>query len=171
MFWNLFSNAVKFTPEEGTITVRSRRESTAAGCAITVEITDTGIGIEPEALETVFDAFQQGETTITRRFGGLGLGLTISQAIVEIHGGSLSAESAGKDQGATFVDLGLPDGSGLDLMQEIHRRYGVPGIALSGYGMEDDVRKSLNAGFERHLTKPVNLQALQTAIQEILPRD
>jgi len=255
VFWNLFSNAVKFTPEDGTITVRSRRELTTAGPAIMVEIIDTGIGIEAEALETVFDAFQQGEMTITRRFGGLGLGLTISQAIVEIHGGSLSAESAGKDQGATFVvrvpvgdlpspeapgeasvhavapprepggalphillvedhgdtadamadllrslgyqisvarsveaglaaaedhagridlvlsDLGLPDGSGLDLMREIHRRYGVPGIALSGYGMEEDVRKSLSAGFDRHLTKPVNLQALQTAIQEILPRD
>ncbi len=255
VFWNLFSNAVKFTPEEGTITVRSRRELTPAGPEITVEITDTGIGIEADALETVFDAFQQGETNITRRFGGLGLGLTISQAIIEFHGGSLSAESAGKGQGATFAvrlpvgdlpaveaageaaaqvakapphepagappshillvedhsdtadamadllrsmgyqvsvadsvaaglsaaehlagridlvlsDLGLPDGSGLDLMRELHDRYSVRGIALSGYGMEEDVRKSLSAGFDRHLTKPVNLQALQTAIQEILP--
>jgi len=66
-------------------------------------------------------------------------------------------------------DLGLPDGSGLDLMRELHRRYSIRGIALSGYGMEEDVRKSLSAGFDRHLTKPVNLQALQTAIQEILP--
>ena len=63
-------------------------------------------------------------------------------------------------------DLGLPDGTGLDLMAELHGRYGVQGIALSGYGMEEDVRKSLEAGFERHLTKPINLQALQTAIQE-----
>jgi len=109
VFWNLFSNAVKFTPEEGTITVRSRRETTPAGPEIIVEITDTGIGIEAEALETVFDAFQQGETNITRRFGGLGLGLTISQAIIEFHGGSLSAESAGKGQGATF-SVRLPVG-------------------------------------------------------------
>jgi PAS domain S-box-containing protein len=255
VFWNLFSNAVKFTPEDGTITVRSRRELTPAGPEITVEVIDTGIGIEPGVLDTVFDAFQQGETAITRRFGGLGLGLTISQAIIEIHGGSLSAESPGKGQGATFAvrlpvgdlpaveaageasaqvtkappqetgglsshillvedhgdtadamadllhsmgyrvsvagsvaaglsaaerlagridlvlsDLGLPDGSGLDLMRELHRRYSVRGIALSGYGMEEDVRQSLSAGFDRHLTKPVNLQSLQTAIQEILPR-
>jgi CheY-like chemotaxis protein len=67
-------------------------------------------------------------------------------------------------------DLGLPDGTGLELMAEIHQRYGVKGIALSGYGMEEDVRRSLEAGFDRHLTKPINLQALQTAIEETTRR-
>jgi CheY-like chemotaxis protein len=246
---------VKFTPEGGLLTVRSWREQTPSGPQLTVEVTDTGIGIEPEVLGSIFDAFQHGEATITRRFGGLGLGLAISKAIIELHGGRLSAESAGKGQGSTFSvrlpvgdfsqasvplpapapeevpqaepappsdtgsfhillvedhsdtaeamaellramghritvagsvaaglaaadqagridlvvsDLGLPDGTGLELMQELNTRYGVRGIALSGYGMEEDVRRSLDAGFERHLTKPVNMQALHTAIRETL---
>ena len=256
VFWNLFSNAVKFTPPGGTIAVRSHCEETPAGLELVVDIADNGIGIEPAALVDIFDAFKQGEQAITRRFGGLGLGLAISKAIVELHGGSLAATSDGKGQGSVFSvrlpvgdlragaqgpaavaagngrpgktadaapgtganlrillvedhddtaeamaellralghevtvagsvatgldaaerqdgrfdlvlsDLGLPDGSGLELMAKLHGRYGVRGIALSGYGMEEDVRKSLEAGFERHLTKPINLQALQTAIQE-----
>jgi len=252
VFWNLFSNAVKFTPPGGAITVRSWREEAATGLHLVVEVEDTGIGIEPDVLSGIFDAFQQGEQAITRRFGGLGLGLAISKAIVELHGGHLTAASDGRDRGAKLTvrlpvgdlralreaerssparevpapgpepeipplrillvedhadtaeamadllremghevtvagsvagglaaaeghagridlvlsDLGLPDGTGLDLMTELHGRYGVRGIALSGYGMEEDVRKSLEAGFDRHLTKPVNLQALQTAIQD-----
>jgi len=252
VFWNLFSNAVKFTPPGGAITVRAWREEAPAGPQLVVEVEDTGIGIEPEVLSGIFDAFEQGELAITRRFGGLGLGLAISKAIVELHGGSLGATSDGRCRGAKFSvrlpvgdlrssqeaersgpagespaphpaaeapplrillvedhvdtaeamadllremghqvtvagsvaggldaaeglagridmvlsDLGLPDGTGLDLMATLHGRYGVKGIALSGYGMEEDVRKSLEAGFDRHLTKPVNLQALQTAIQD-----
>jgi len=261
VFWNLFSNAVKFTPPGGTIAVRSHCEETPAGAQFVVDVADNGIGIEPDVLLDIFDAFKQGEQTITRRFGGLGLGLAISKAIVELHGGSLAATSDGKGQGSIFSvrlpvgdlragaprpavaaaggngqhhgkaaavtpeepgtgaglrillvedhadtaeamrellrdlghevtvagsvaagldaaerlagrfdlvlsDLGLPDGSGLELMAQLHDRYGVRGIALSGYGMEEDVRKSLEAGFDRHLTKPINLQALQTAIQE-----
>ena len=260
VFWNLFSNAVKFTPAGGAITVRSWSEESPEGRQLRVEVADTGIGIEPDVLAGIFDAFQQGEQTITRRFGGLGLGLAISKAIVELHGGSLTAASDGLGRGSVFSvrlpvgelrpaepaesrpaasapstpaasptsgaseghatalrillvedhadtaeamadllrdlghrvtvaycvtealaaaerhsldggldlvvsDLGLPDGTGLDLMAKLHGRYGVRGIALSGYGMEEDVRKSLAAGFERHLTKPINLQALQTAIQ------
>ena len=64
-------------------------------------------------------------------------------------------------------DLGLPDGSGLDLMRELAGRTALRGIALSGYGMEEDVRQSLEAGFAKHLTKPVNLQALQAALREV----
>ncbi len=252
VFWNLFSNAVKFTPPGGAISVRAWRVEDGAGPQLVVEVEDTGIGIEQDVLSGIFDAFQQGELAITRRFGGLGLGLAISKAIVELHGGSLNATSAGRGRGAKFSvrlpvgdlslsremarigpvqespvpppesevsplsillvedhvdtaeamadllremghrvtvagsvaggldaaeglagridlvlsDLGLPDGTGLDLMAKLHGRYGVKGIALSGYGMEEDVRKSLEAGFDRHLTKPVNLQALQTAIQD-----
>jgi len=249
VFWNLFSNAVKFTPSGGTIAVRSGRIETLSGPQLVVEVADSGIGIDAEALPRIFDAFNQGEDTITRRFGGLGLGLAISKAIVELHGGTLSVASAGKDQGAVFSvrlplsdqaprvggesrstaaspageprdrslrillvedhpdtaeamaellramghritvahsvagglaaaerqagqidlvlsDLGLPDGSGMSLMRELHRRYEVKGIALSGYGMEQDVRESLEAGFERHLTKPIDPQVLQAAIRE-----
>ncbi|HSU81644.1 MAG TPA: response regulator, partial [Thermoanaerobaculia bacterium] len=83
-----------------------------------------------------------------------------------VAGGLEAAASQAGRLDLVLSDLGLPDGTGLDLMAELHGRYGVKGIALSGYGMEEDVRKSLEAGFDRHLTKPVNLQALQTAIQD-----
>jgi two-component system CheB/CheR fusion protein len=256
VFWNLLNNAVKFTPAGGMVRVRSRVETGPRGRSIAVEIADTGIGIEPEMLPRIFDAFEQVDRRITRRFGGLGLGLALSKAILELHGGTLTAESGGRGRGSTFTvrlpagdpmvdldetglgllddwsavggaperadrplrillvedhadtaeamadllrgldhqvtvagsvtagiaaaeaaveeggfdllvsDLGLPDGSGHDLMRELGRRYSLKGIALSGYGMEEDVRKSLEAGFEKHLTKPVSLQILRTAIQQ-----
>ncbi len=251
VFWNLLSNAVKFTPEGGTISVRSWTD--APGWLV-VEIADTGIGIEPELLPRIFNAFEQGEPRAATRFGtGLGLGLAISRAIVGYHGGVLEAHSEGPDRGATFrvrlpltpvpvsaaaaasepnrpsdqamralrillvedhvdtaealaellrllghevtvaftlseglaaaedvqsrgpggidlvvSDLGLPDGNGLDLMRELACRYGLKGIALSGYGMEEDLRRSREAGFERHLTKPINFQALQAVLREVV---
>jgi two-component system, chemotaxis family, CheB/CheR fusion protein len=249
VFWNLLNNAVKFTPDGGTVSVRSRLERTPNPCLI-VEVSDTGIGIEPDALASIFDAFNQGQRGTARRFGGLGLGLAISKAILELHGGSLKAASFGKGRGALFTvcvpvgaipwpdapsregagktglpalpadsplhillvedhqdtaeamaellravghrvetagsvaqalsvaaaseggfdlvvsDLGLPDGNGLELMRELSARYGWKGIALSGYGMEEDVRQSLEAGFQAHLTKPINVQALQAAIRQ-----
>jgi PAS domain S-box-containing protein len=251
VFWNLLSNAVKFTPAGGTITVRSWKEDEADRLA--VEVTDTGIGIEPDLLPRIFDAFEQDEVT-ARRFGGLGLGLAISKAIVELHGGDLAVCSPGRNQGAIFTvrlpvgprlvqeeletsgdfghpgagngaslhillvedhvdtadamaallemlghritiagsvasalttaaalqaapdgkidllvsDLGLPDGSGLEVMRELSRRYGLKGIALSGYGMEEDLRRSRDAGFEKHLTKPITLESLQTVIRDVM---
>src|SRR5205807_1115631 len=68
-----------------------------------IEVSDTGLGIDPERLGKIFNAFEQGESSITRRFGGLGLGLAISKAMIEAHGGRLTAHSAGRGQGATFV--------------------------------------------------------------------
>ena len=254
VFWNLLNNAVKFTPTGGTIRVRSHATAGASGRRIEVEISDTGIGIEPEILPRIFDAFEQVDRRITHRFGGLGLGLAVSKAIVEMHGGNLDASSQGHGRGATFTvgfpagdlridpddttvglgvlpepsesradlplrillvedhldtaeamadllrgqghqvtvagnvaqglaaaealggaggidlllsDLGLPDGSGHDLMRELGQRYGIRGIALSGYGMEEDIRKSLEAGFEKHLIKPVSLQSLRAALREV----
>ena len=67
-----------------------------------VEVNDSGIGIEPEALSRIFNAFEQAERSITRQFGGLGLGLAISKALVEMHGGTIAAHSEGRDKGATF---------------------------------------------------------------------
>ena len=263
VFWNLLSNAVKFTPPGGRITVRSWTETPEPAHLgardLLVEVRDTGIGIEPDVLPRVFDAFEQTGRRITRKFGGLGLGLAVSRAIVDLHGGRITAASEGPGRGAAFTvrlplggiqedldetgvwfprtraaaispspgpsgatsgrplsillvedhpdtaeamadllrlsghevtvagsvagglaaaesgafdlllsDLGLPDGSGQDLMRELGRRYHLKGIALSGYGMEDDVRRSHEAGFARHLTKPVNRQALETTIRQVV---
>ena len=244
VLWNLLNNAVKFTPVGGTVTVRSRRE----GHRLLIQVSDTGMGIDPEVLPYIFDAFEQGRMRSPRRTGGLGLGLAISQAIAGLHGGSLTVASEGPGRGSTFTlsmpaslpkrtgeipivqasstrnpkskiqnlkillvedhadtaeamadllsmlghriatagsvaealataggsdgfdlvvsDLGLPDGSGLDLMRELSTRHGLRGIALSGYGMEEDVRQSLEAGFRKHLTKPVSLPLLEAALQE-----
>ena len=98
VFWNLINNAVKFTPEKGRIRIRSFNR----GKQFVFEISDTGIGIEPERAARIFDPFHQGERSITRRFGGLGLGLTISKTLLDLHGGTISVESAGKNQGTTF---------------------------------------------------------------------
>jgi PAS domain S-box-containing protein len=252
VFWNLLSNSVKFTPAGGNITVRSWKEEDADRLA--VEVADTGAGIEPDLLPRIFDAFEQGDSITVRRSGGLGLGLAISKAIVELHGGELSVQSPGRNQGAVFTvrlpvgprqaqgvletsgdfghpgggnraslhillvedhvdtaeamaallemlghrittagtveaalttasalqagpgraidllisDLGLPDGSGLELMRELSRRYGLKGIALSGYGMEEDLRRSREAGFEKHLIKPITLESLQAVIRDVM---
>jgi signal transduction histidine kinase/CheY-like chemotaxis protein len=100
VFWNLIKNGVKFTPEHGRITIETNNPSPAE---IEIQIRDSGIGIEPDKLDRIFNAFEQGQASITRRFGGLGLGLAISKAMVEAHGGRIEAHSAGKDQGATFT--------------------------------------------------------------------
>jgi two-component system CheB/CheR fusion protein len=263
VFWNLLSNAVKFTPEGGTVTVESWLGGSPGGSReLVVAVRDTGIGIEPEMLPRIFEAFEQTDRRITRRFGGLGLGLAVSRAIVDLHGGRLTAESEGRGRGSCFTvrlpvasvrgdldetgvwfsrprqavsapappaagverslhillvedhedtaaamtdllrlmghevtvatsvaaaltaagaaqdgtgrrldlvvsDLGLPDGSGQDLMRELAQRHGLRGIALSGYGMEEDVRRSHESGFLRHLTKPVDLQMLKAAIRQV----
>jgi len=98
VFWNLLRNAIKFTPSAGCVGVSCR---TDAGHVV-VEVHDSGIGLEPESLTRIFNAFEQAEQAITRQFGGLGLGLTISKALVDLHGGTIEAWSAGKGQGATF---------------------------------------------------------------------
>ncbi len=249
VFWNLLSNAVKFTPPGGAVQVRSAVEPRTRELA--VEVRDSGIGIEADVLPRIFDAFEQTDRRITRKFGGLGLGLAVSRAIVDLHGGRLMAASEGRGRGAVLTvhlplggvqedleetgawlprlpvsvtpdralrillvedhedtaqamadllglmghevtvagsvatalaaaeavrdqgidlvvsDLGLPDGSGQDLMRELIRLYGWKGIALSGYGMEEDIRRSREAGFARHLTKPVDLDTLRAAIRQV----
>ena len=240
IFWNLLSNAVKFTPFGGSIDVHSDN----SGTKVRIEIADTGIGIDPETLPRLFHPFEQGEQTMNRRFGGLGLGLSLAKNLVGLHRGSLVATSAGRDQGTVFVvelstvtavpqppppvtapllatdpaakillvddhsdtlrilsrllkkwsysvetadsvqsalklaakqkfdllisDLGLPDGSGREIMAEVKERYGLQGIALSGFGTEEDVQASLSAGFEEHFVKPVSFPDLQAALKRIL---
>jgi two-component system CheB/CheR fusion protein len=98
VFWNLLKNAVKFTPAGGRVAVACRED----GGQAVVEVTDSGIGIEGDMLPRVFDAFAQAEASLIRQFGGLGLGLAISKALVDLHGGTIEAHSGGRDQGATF---------------------------------------------------------------------
>jgi len=236
IFWNLINNAVKFTPRNGQIIITTSNDSKGQ---LRVEIADTGLGIEAEALPKIFDAFEQGGRT---QLGGLGLGLAISKTLVEAHKGTITAQSAGRNKGATFMlvfptcekteaqiapaalprlperqpmrillvedhedtnrsltnllrrrgyhvrsalsfqsavnlsakeqfdvlisDLALPDGNGIDLMQKLHSTQPLLGIALTGFGMEDDIRKSYEAGFKHHLVKPIDLNKLDSLIQE-----
>jgi CheY-like chemotaxis protein/anti-sigma regulatory factor (Ser/Thr protein kinase) len=243
IFWNLLKNAVKFTPEKGQITV----ETTAKDNKLSVVISDTGIGMTPDEIAGVFHAFSQGEHAAgAHRFGGLGLGLSISQKLAEFHSGKIIAVSDGRDRGSTFTvelplaaqeaarnaapakppedlpsgitprtirillvedheptrttltglllrrryqvsaaataaearalagarsfdllitDIGLPDGNGYDLMNELGQKNHLRGIALTGYGMEHDVARSETAGFDAHLTKPVRIQSLEAALE------
>ncbi|HUA66421.1 MAG TPA: response regulator [Alphaproteobacteria bacterium] len=244
IFWNLLKNAVKFTSEGGQVTI----ETEMAGNRLLTKISDTGIGMTSDELAGIFKAFAQGEHAAANghRFGGLGLGLSISQKLTELHSGKIIAASEGRDKGSTFIvelplvtaaesngistatpgfddthryksakhirillvedheptrttlasllarrsydvvsagtveeartlakearfdllitDIGLPDGNGYDLMNELVRDNPLRGIALTGYGMEHDVARSETAGFDAHLTKPVRIQSLEAAL-------
>src|ERR1700730_17488056 len=117
VFWNLLQNACKFTSTGGSIDVRVYNEDRQLRspnvispngdkdrlCPVVVEVADTGMGISPETLPKIFNAFEQGERSRGQGFGGLGLGLAISRAIIELHDGSISAASDGKGKGATFT--------------------------------------------------------------------
>ncbi len=103
VLWNLLSNAVKFTPSGGRIQVVLERVNSH----VEIVIEDTGVGIRPEFLPYVFDRFRQGDPSITRRYGGLGLGLSIVRTLVELHGGSVRVKSPGENQGSTFI-VALP---------------------------------------------------------------
>ncbi|HEV2692590.1 MAG TPA: PAS domain S-box protein [Verrucomicrobiae bacterium] len=253
IFWNVLKNAVKFTPDGGEIIVEAGLLPENGN--IFIKVTDTGIGLTPGEIEHIFDAFSQGEHAITgssHRFGGLGLGLTISHKLVELHAGIIRATSAGRNQGATFTlefpqlpavikkdapvapekaparnlpapekpkpamrillvedheptrvalahllarrkykvstagslaearalvqrekfdllvsDIGLPDGDGYTLMAELRDQFGMKGITLSGYGMEQDLAKGKDAGFIAHLIKPVRVESLEKVLNEI----
>ncbi|HXE55623.1 MAG TPA: PAS domain-containing protein, partial [Tepidisphaeraceae bacterium] len=104
VFWNLIKNAIKFTPEEGRVQVRTHNPRPGQ---FVLEVADSGVGIDPAAMGRLFNAFEQGEQKVTRQFGGLGLGLAISKALVDLHGGTILVHSDGKGCGATFT-LGLP---------------------------------------------------------------
>lgn len=251
VFWNVLKNAAKFTPLGGTIRVETWNDGITND--LVTRITDSGVGMTTEEIERVFEAFAQGDHAGTQsghRFGGLGLGLAISRMLVGLHGGGISASSAGRGQGAAFTvqlgpvetgtarhpptplpgsqpdtmatavprgrrvlmvedhgptritleklllrrgyevktastlaearvlarqgrfdlllsDLGLPDGSGCDLMMELRDQLAFKGIALSGYGMDMDIAQSRRAGFGVHLVKPVSVQVLEAALAQI----
>jgi PAS domain S-box-containing protein len=105
--WNLLQNAIKFTPEGGRVELRMKRD----GQRVRLIVSDTGRGIEPDFLPAVFDRFSQGDMSRTRRHGGLGLGLALAKQLVEMHGGTIEAASAGEGKGSTFtvtLPLGAP---------------------------------------------------------------
>jgi signal transduction histidine kinase len=104
VFWNLIANAIKFTPPGGRVDVFVRRLPVTAEVAVV----DTGAGIAPEVMPKLFRRFQQGDSSTTRKFGGLGLGLAIVRHLVELHGGTVRAHSPGINRGATFV-VTLPE--------------------------------------------------------------
>jgi PAS domain S-box-containing protein len=242
VFWNLINNAVKFTPNGGQITIRTSNDKDGR---FHFEITDTGIGIEPQRLASLFQPFEQADPSVTRQFGGLGLGLAISKRLVDLHHGKIEAESRGRTCGATFrvtldalsegaatiglnprvgaktskplrvllvedhqdtrrtlsrllthfgynvvtaanvegainiitannievvlCDIGLPDGSGYEVAAQARSKGHIKTIALTGFGTEQDVQRSKEAGFDFHLVKPINFQELQTVLEQTSP--
>ena len=243
ILWNLIKNATKFTPAGGSIAVRTRD---LPGGAVAVEVVDTGAGIAAEALGRIFAPFDQGDPSVTRRFGGLGLGLAIARSLAAAHDGRLAAASDGPGRGATFTlelptveapdpapttparfapesdppaatlrillveddadtrhvlarllirrghrvatagsvaeavelaraepfdalvcDLGLPDGSGHDLLRQLDGHRPAVAIALSGLGMVEDVERSRESGFDDHLVKPIDFATLEATLRRL----
>jgi signal transduction histidine kinase len=115
IIWNLLKNAIKFTPSGGRVSLLSANPSSNR---LLLTVSDSGIGIDAAALPYIFDAFEQGGRGMTRRFGGLGLGLAISKALVQLHGGTLTVASGGSDKGATFR-VELPMGTVLESTDEL----------------------------------------------------
>jgi two-component system CheB/CheR fusion protein len=125
VFWNLLKNAIKFTPHEGYVGIRCHLDGPGH---VVVEVNDNGIGVDPEALPRLFNAFEQAERSISRQFGGLGLGLAISKAMVQMHGGSIEAQSEGRGKGATFrvrLPLVAPPGQDEALTPVTPRKHAV----------------------------------------------
>ncbi len=250
VIWNLLSNAVKFTPTGGRVEIRLME----AGNQAQIQVSDTGKGISPEFLPYVFDYFRQADSTITRTFGGLGLGLAIVRKVVEMHGGNVQAESPGEGSGTTFTvelpllarseqvmsnenepspgeadspilsdtkilvvddepdirdlvtfilqdygvevtavssaqealealsesipdvlisDIGMPKTDGYMLMREVRSRSPqqgglVPAIALTAYAGDMNEQQALAAGFQMHISKPVDPDALVKAITDLI---
>jgi PAS domain S-box-containing protein len=246
--WNLLSNAVKFTPAGGRVEVRLETVDASAQ----IQVKDTGKGIAREFLPHVFEYFRQEDSTTTRTFGGLGLGLAIVRHLTQLHGGIVRAESLGEGLGATFTvrlplmvaslaaresnalsatptnlsqlqilvvddevdmrelaitileeagavvrvaasateallafdrfkpdvlicDIGMPDVNGYMLMHQIRSRSPeqggqIPAVALTAYAAEYDQQQALAAGFQLHISKPVEPEALVKAIANLIAR-
>ncbi|MEH1789225.1 MAG: PAS domain S-box protein [Nostoc sp.] len=246
VIWNLLSNAIKFTPQGGQVEISLQ----SIGSQVQLRVSDTGKGISPDFLPYVFDYFRQADGATTRKFGGLGLGLAIVRHIVELHGGTVKAESLGEEQGATFTvmlplieidlnshqvlsqpddlpdlnglkvllvdderdtreliafileqsgavviqtasamealeimpqfqpnlllsDIGMPEVDGYMLIRQIRAMSleeggKIPAIALTAYAGEADYQQVIAAGFERHITKPVEPAKLLRAIANLI---
>ncbi len=127
VLWNLLSNAIKFTPKGGRVQIVLERVNSH----IEIRITDTGRGIKPDFLPYIFNRFSQGEAVTTRTYGGLGMGLAIAKAIMELHGGTISASSEGEGKGATFsINIPLMPISREISLDRAHPRAGWSEISL-----------------------------------------
>jgi signal transduction histidine kinase/ActR/RegA family two-component response regulator len=242
IIWNLLSNATKFTPEGGSIHVGA---STVDGNAC-IEVTDTGVGIESQFLGCVFDRFSQADASTTRGYSGLGLGLAVVRHLVELHGGSVRAESGGPGRGSTFTvqiplqlygrlaveepemdvdlhglrvlvvdddadsretvsvileaagativradsanrglermsedevdvivsDIAMPRRDGFAFIEDVRRLADpklrrTPAIALTAFAREEDRRRILSAGFQKHVPKPVTAAQLVQSVASV----
>ena len=255
--WNLLSNAIKFTPKGGNVEVLVHRVSSA----VEISVSDTGIGIQPEFLGLVFERFRQVDSSSTRTHGGLGLGLSIVKHLVELHGGRVSARSAGRGCGATFSlqlplsavrsgalqearqyprsdpqqaefttidlagmkvmavdddldardlirrvltncgavvvtagsaeealrlvelerpdvlvsDIGMPDVDGFELLRRVRklgpdRGGNMPVIALTAFARSEDRTRALQAGFQVHVSKPIEPAELVATVASVFGR-
>jgi CheY-like chemotaxis protein len=246
--WNLLSNAIKFTLPGGRVQISLKNQGSQAQ----IQVSDTGKGISPEFLPHVFDYFRQADASTTRSQGGLGLGLAIVRHLVELHGGTVRAESAGVGQGATFTvklplmndrvesdrqpesfnnapdlagvrvlvveddtdsrdlitfvleqygaqaiavastaqalltleklkpdilvsDIGMPQEDGYALIRKVRARESnpadpIPAVALTAYAREEDYKRAIDAGFQRHIPKPVEPNELVAAVAQLVRR-
>jgi CheY-like chemotaxis protein len=238
---NLLSNAVKFTGKGGRVTVRAWADAASAR----VTVSDTGQGIEAEFLPHLFERFRQAESSAARKHGGLGLGLALVRQLVELHGGSVSAESPGPGQGSTFrvelplrgecsasfngraalidlpelqglrvlvvdddvdacqlvkrvleesrmqvhtassadeafeqlkqhapdivlCDIGMPQGDGYQFITRVRASDdATPAIAVTGFARVEDRLRALRAGYQAHVSKPLDYAELLTAIASL----
>jgi signal transduction histidine kinase/CheY-like chemotaxis protein len=251
VLWNLLSNAIKFTPPNGRVTVFAREIEREGVLSVEISVSDTGQGIDPGFLPFVFDRFRQADASTTRRHGGLGLGLSIVKSLVEMHKGTVEAQSPGEDQGSTFIvclplaetqdlsdaaldhaetetmpemsslaglrvlvvddeadartlaqrvleergaevlavgsaaealkavdgdsgvsilvsDIGMPEQDGYDLIKRMRAMPGsagrVPAVALTALARDEDRERTFLAGYQMHISKPVDPIELVTVI-------
>jgi CheY-like chemotaxis protein/anti-sigma regulatory factor (Ser/Thr protein kinase) len=163
--WNLLSNAVKFTPVGGEVEVTLKEQNRNA----LIIVKDNGQGIDPQFLPYVFDTFRQGDSSITRKFGGLGLGLSIARHLVELHGGNVKVESLGKGTGSTFtVELPLMLSSvKIAKSEEFPGLLNIAGLRILTVDDEPDMRDYLNFVLESAGGEVTAVSSAQEALESL----
>lgn len=173
VIWNLLSNSIKFTAQGGVVQIKVRRSASMAE----IVVKDTGIGIEPEFLPFVFDRFRQADASLTRKHGGLGLGLSITRHLVEMHGGTIEAESEGVGRGATFtVKLPIPAVALSDVGSDSVKDESQPnqataaeapdlrGIRVLAIDDSADTRELLSIALEKHGASVITASSAREAL-------
>jgi signal transduction histidine kinase/ActR/RegA family two-component response regulator len=257
VLWNLLTNAIKFTPPNGLVTILARQVEREGARSVEISVSDTGQGIDPKFLPFVFDRFRQADASTTRRHGGLGLGLSIVKSLVELHQGTVEAHSEGDGRGSTFIvnlplaethlghtptplaakdepsqegaplaglrvlvvddeadartlarrvleergaevltvssaaealkavdgncdvnvmisDIGMPEHDGYELISKVRAMPGnlgrVPAVALTALARDEDRKRTLLAGYQVHVSKPIDPAELVTVIATLAGR-